>query len=360
MHQTTDASAPRAESRPTAADAVRTMARPHVQRARYRARRALDRIDNEPVRLARHLLEALHDTPIDVLYLGDSTSSFVAPYDTDRRRLPQMVADALGASVRVHVVKGASFNANMYEAYLRLLRATDQRPLVIASLAVRSHTPTLTRHPVHGHHRALATIRSIDASRGAWRVHGAWPPPTQADFDVFHQVPHATLLGQGTMGTYRERLAALEDAGNHEAYLCVLYDYLHGGCVPAGPEGLEAVTRLGSTLRSFGCCAVVYQLPVPVERGAELLGAGFRTRAEANLSALEEAYRHGAGHDALVVGHGTRFPTGEFLDPADGTEHLNAAGRAHLAGLIVDAVRGRLGGPVTRSHHERGTSELRG
>lgn len=316
--------------------------RPSARRARYLARKSLDRIDNEAVRRGRALMRALRKHPPDVLYLGDSTVSFVAPEDTDRRRLDTMIKDALGEEVSVHVVDGRGFNPDIYDAYLRLLEGVSVRPLVVVPLCIRVRTP-LTEHPVYGHKRALQKIRSADPSRGAWRLHGAWPKPTEAEFEAYYRLPYSTLLGEGFVGDYVKRINELErTAEDDDERVRMLYAYHHGGLLESASPKMEAVTRMGRTLRELGCAAVAYQTPVPVGTGAALLGPELAVRTAASFAALNEAYRLGAGEDAEIVESGTCFSADEFIDPRDATEHLNEAGRRRLTELIVSAVKQQL------------------
>ncbi|HEY3844110.1 MAG TPA: hypothetical protein VGL48_12745 [Acidimicrobiales bacterium] len=314
-------------------------ARPRVVvKAKHQVRRSLNRVDNESVRRARSLLHALHHHPPDVLYLGDSAVSFVGAQDADRRRLSTMVADALGSGTAVHVVDGPSFNADIYDAYLGLLKGMPLPSVIVVPLCVRVRFSPWIEHPVHGHKRAIQKIREFDPSRPSWHVHGAFRTPHKPDFDAFHRVPYPNLLGQKTVGDFVSQISAYQRSGDNLARERLLYAYHHGGLLTAGSAAMEAVTVMGQTLRELGCTTVVYQTPVPVQKGIEHYGTEFRSRTEQNFAVLNEAYRLGAGADAAVIESGGCFSTDEFIDPRDATEHLNEAGRRRLAGYIVNEI----------------------
>jgi hypothetical protein len=314
-----------------------------VQSLRSRTRQTLDRIDNEQVRRARGLVRALRQGQPDVLYLGDSEMSFVAPYDTDRRRLGTMVADDLGPAISVRAVHGPSFNPDIFDAYLGLLRGTSHRPLVVVPLWTRGRFTPWIEHPVHGHKRATAAIRQIDPTRSSWRIHRVFAPPTQEEFDQFGRVLYETLLGEGTVDDYVAPIREHLRSGDEDRALRALYAYHYGGLLRAGSPEVEAVTRMGRTIRELGCAAVVYQTPIPVQMGAELLGPELAERTAESYAVLNEAYRLGAGEDSEIIESGTCFATDEFIDPNDATEHLNERGRRRLSGLVTDAIRRRLG-----------------
>ncbi|HEY3841910.1 MAG TPA: hypothetical protein VGL48_01555 [Acidimicrobiales bacterium] len=322
--------------------ALKARQHPLVLRARHTARRSLDRIDNEPVRRARGLLKALKGSnPPDLLYLGDSMLSFVSPTDVDRRRLDTMVADGLGAEKSMHVVDGASFHVDIFEAYLRLLYGTSHRPLVIVPLWIRGRTAPFIEHPVHGHKKAIEKIRQVDPSRGAWRVRGMWPRPTPEKFEAFYEVPFPTVLGDLKVGDYVRPIAEFKRSGNEAERLKTLYAYHHGGLLLPDSPVMEGVTRMAATIRDLGCRVVVYQTPVPVETASALLGPELVTRTAASFAALDAAYRAGSGDDTEIVQSGMSFPESEFIDPTDASEHLNQHGRIRLAEMITDAVKRR-------------------
>jgi hypothetical protein len=313
---------------------------------RYHIRRSLNRIDNEQLRRARGLLKTLKLQPLDVLYLGDSTTSFVGSGDTDRRQLKTMIGDALGTDVSYHVVDGPSFSPDIYDAYLQLLRAASQPPLVIVPLCVRVRVPPWIEHPVHGHKRALQELRKVDPFKGAWRVHAAFPSPTQEDFDEHRRVPYSTLLGEGTVDDYVSKIGEYGRSGRHDERVRMLYAYHHGGLLKTGSPAMEAVTRMGCTLRELGAPSVVYQTPVPVEKAVELFGTQMAERTAESFAVLNAAYRLGAGTDAPIIECGTSFSTDEFIDPSDASEHLNETGRRRLTDLIVTEVRARAVHPL--------------
>jgi hypothetical protein len=307
-------------------------------RARYNARRTLDRIDNEAVRRGRGLLKRLRSDPPDVAFLGDSALSFVGPQDSDRRRLDAMVADLLGPHTSLKGVDGASYHPDLFDAYLGLLEATPHRPIILLPLCVRVRTPQLMEHPIYGHKKAVQFLRQVDPSRGAWRVRRAWPRPTLSDFEEFRRVSHSTLLGDWTVGDYLERMEASQSSGDQISRIKTLYAYLHGGLLEADSPAMESVTRLGRTIRELGCPTVVYQTPVPVETGVTYLGQALADRTSANFAVLNAAYRLGAGEDVEIIESGTAFAESEFIDPTDATEHLNDVGRLRLAEMMVASI----------------------
>lgn len=316
--------------------------------ALYYTRRALARVDNAEVRGARVLLKTVRRNPPDVVYLGDSAVSFVSAADDDRRRLYRMVADSLGTDITLHPLHGGSFHPALFAEYARLIAAAKRRPLVVLPLCVRVRTLPWIEHPVFGHKAATEFLRTVGPSTPAWRVRAGFTRPTEADFAKFYPLPHPTWAGQLTVGDYVRTLKNAAETGlNDDDRVKLLYAYHHGGIIEPDSVHLDAITRLATTLRELGCPVVVYQTPVPVETGDIFYGPAFSELIRRNFELLDAAYRRGSGDGdgdgAEILQTGMDFSPAEFIDPRDGSEHLNQSGRLRLAATITAAAQARLG-----------------
>lgn len=310
---------------------------PRLEGLRGTAGRALDAVDHPQLRQARLLLRT---TP-DVVLLGESVLSFVGAHDHDRRTVPAMVADALGPSVSVVAVHGGGYHADLLAAFVELLAHRRHRPrVVVAALWVRGRLRPWVVHPRFGHVDAVRRLRALDPATPPWRVRGSLRRGGAEAFADFHRTPYATLLGPGTVGDYAVPLRGSELIGQER--LRRLYAYHHGGELVPGDPDVAAFTRLGSSLRALGSPYVVYQAPVSVITGTEVLGEAFRDRVEQNFRVADDALRAGTGAPTPVLQTGCAFDPEEFLDPSDGSEHLNEHGRRRLADLLVAQVRARL------------------
>jgi hypothetical protein len=322
--------------------ALMRRAMPYLGRSKRRVRLFLNRIDDEPVRRARGLMKALRTDPPDILWLGDSMLAVGAVDDTDRRRVQHMAAEEVGPGVTWRIIDGAGFNPDMYNGYLRLVQGSSARPLLILPLCIRVRTP-LILHPVYGKRRSIERLRQIDPAKGRWRVHAAFPPATPEEFEAFYKLPYDTILGPGVVGDFVQPIKELERSGrDNDELLRLRFAYHHGSLLSQDGYGIDEITEMGRMVRELGCEAVIYESPVPVPRTVELLGPELHDRILANFELIRAAYREGAGADARIIENGMVFPTDEFADPDDGTEHLNQVGRARLAHLIATEVKQRL------------------
>lgn len=301
--------------------------------ARLRRRRA--RIDNVEVRRARALARLVRAGAFDVLMLGDSMVGFTAPYDSDKRPFHQMVQDSLGLDSPMHVVPGGGYNPPLFNGFVRQLEAHPGRPLVILPLTVRIHTFPWLRHPFYSYERPSRFLSTVDATTPLRRIRKGFPLPGSREFAKFYALTFPTWAGDLTIGDYVHPLKG-NDLGEVEAAR-LLYAYHHGGEVDQGAP-LEPLRELGERLSRLGLPVVVYQTPVPVEKGVELHGPQFRELAERNFAALEEAFVSGYG-DVSVLRTGLSTPTAHFIDWHDGSEHLNEHGRLPIAAAVVDAAK---------------------
>ena len=316
---------------------ARSRLRPAISFTADGVRRQIGRIDNAEVRKARRLARRARTAPPDVLYLGDSAVSFVASYDADKRPLHRMVGDALPPEVTMHAVYGGSYNPLIYNEFVRLLEGHEARPLVILPLWVRGRTLPWIEHPVFGHQRASQFLSTLDATTPLRKIRKGFARPTQAEFERFRALEFPTWAGDLRIGDYIDRLKGNTLDGDEAARL--LYAYHHGGEIDTGGP-LDTVRELGARLRRLDLPVVVYQTPVPVEKGVELHGPSFFELAERNFRLLEEAFVSGYGA-VPILPTGLSVPTTDFIDWRDGSEHLNDRGRSVIAAAVVAAAKDR-------------------
>ncbi|HSY16202.1 MAG TPA: hypothetical protein VK816_09460 [Jatrophihabitantaceae bacterium] len=306
------------------------------------ARRWYQQLDNPEVRNARRLAEAVRSAPPDVVYFGESASLFVSGADADQRPLFRMIADELGAGTTVHAIAGAGYHARLFDAYAQLLGAGSWRPVVVLPLWVRGSFTAWTRHPVYGYQHAVRAIRAVDRNAPLWRIRARIGPPGELDWTLHDQLSHPTLIGDLKVGAYRLPLKDPAKYGlDRQARLRLLYAFHHGGAITPDTPYLADVTRFGRTLRELGCPVVAYQTPVPVERGVELFGPAFADLAAANFALMGEAFGRGYGPVGIPP-TGTSYASSDFVDPDDGTEHVNEKGRLRLAAEIAGGVSAAL------------------
>jgi hypothetical protein len=310
-------------------------------RARFgpSVRRWRKRLDNPEVSQARALVHRLRSGPLDVLHLGASESLFVAPYDEDPRTLPAMVADGLAPDLSMYSLVGASYHPRLYLAYLEVAATYPVRPVVVLGLCIRFGFPPWSHHPEYSFARSLGALGQIDAHSAPWRFHASLPLATAADFARHDQVEYATLDGiRTTIGEFRNQLKDPEAGLSPEEQIRGLYAFHHGSTATLPATFLADVTRLGRRLQEMGLPVVVYQLPVPVARGSQVLGEALRSQTIENLARMDSAFADGYG-PIDILQTGVLLDEDEFIDPADATEHVNERGRKRIADLIVEAVR---------------------
>lgn len=324
---------------PTPATTAATpVAPPQASGARRRARVLRNRLDNLEVRRARIMMERLRTGTVDVLAIGDSTWAFTAPYDEDPRHLAVMVADGLGDTTTMHAVVGAGYNANLIDAYLGLAQRGGFRPVVIVPLTVRLVTVAWGTHPNYTYRGAVSAIGQMPGDLPLRRIRKAVRPPSVADFDAYDSLTISAFGETAPIRDFRRRLKQPEAHGlDREGREKLLYAFHHGEQVAPDSVYLEAIRKMGRRIAGMGSPVVAYETPVPVIRGEELHGPEFRRRALANQESVRQAFREGFGGPVEILETGTIFPTEEFIDPEDASEHVNARGRSRLADLIVEA-----------------------
>lgn len=310
---------------------------------RLRVRRALERLDNPELRQARRLVRRLRRGDVDVVYISESTATFVGIDDGDPRHLGQMVIDEL-APAHTALVAGPGYLSDLLASYVHLVGEAEQLPVVVHPLWVRGTFLPWVRNPIYERSRSGAAVRALDPHTPPWRIRGSFP--RLRDFTEHEQLPHPTLAGDLKVCDYTGPLRARgAEALAPRDHARLLYAY-HHAATPS-PAGLASVRQLGAALAALGCRTVAYETPISVETGVDLLGEEFAPLHAANMRMVDEAYLDGLGRPGIILPTTASFSPDEFVDPWDGSEHLNGAGRARFAHLIADAVNQVLAQPVS-------------
>lgn len=275
-----------------------------------------------------------------MLYVGESALTFVGPNDQDQRNLPRMLDDELGPGPTLLALHGGGYHADLLAAYLEIAARLEHRPrVVVVPLWVRGRLLPWVEHPRFGHAETLRRLAGLDPAAGGPR--GSLSRAPSSAFETYYRRPYATLAGDLTVGDYARPLKA--GSLPPEAALRLLYAFHHGARLVEGSPAMSAVTRLGAAARALGVPIVTYETPLSVHTGQRVLGPEFRDVVEHNFAVMRSAYRAGAGAQADVLGTGSAFAEADFIDPADGSEHLNEQGRKKLAAILARAVRDQYG-----------------
>ena len=316
-----------------------------IRRARSseRLRSFVDTYDDKEVRRARKLATALRsDNPPEVVAFGDSNWIYAAPYDDDLRPLGTMIADAL-APVRVQVVAGAGYYSTLISAYLRLIAQSPVRPVVVVPICARLATVAWSTHPNYTYREAIARIESFEPSTPLGKMRMKAVPPTDEQFRDYGNQVITTWAGTGPISQFRDPLR--DPAGHglteHER-LKLLYAFHHGESIGPDAPTLAEVERMGRVLRDLGVEAVPFQTSLPVDEGVALWGEQFRQNAQNTFDLMGDAFRRGYGSPIDILPIGLVVERSEFIDPDDGSEHMNQRGRTRIAGHLVEAAQAAL------------------
>jgi hypothetical protein len=298
--------------------------------------------DNPEVRQARLLVERLDRGPIDVLHLGASESLFTADYDGDKRTLPQMIEADLPDGRPMHSVAGAGYHPALYMQYLDIAAARGSRPMVIVGLCIRLGEPAWKYHPEYSYLRPLTALRAIDVAAPAKRFKAVIPLASAADFAKHDELIHETVIGTKTVAEFRRLLK--DPVGNglsRDEAVRLLLAYHLAATTDLEPEYLADATALGKRLRELDLPVVCYQMPIPIHQVCDVLGEQARPHILRRLQSLDDAFRAGYG-DVEIVQTGSGLETEDFIDPNDGSEHVNEKGRKKITDGVIGAVKRRL------------------
>lgn len=310
-----------------------------LQAVRPTVKRLRDRFDDPEVRNGRRLVRALRDGPPDVVVFGDSTWLFVAPYDDDQRRLSELVEERLPPGMTMASFIGAGYNSLLMRSFVHLLREHDAHPVVVIPLTARLLASAWRQHPKYNYERPSRILSGVDDTTILRRIRARGTPVTNEEFAAYAARPIETWAGSMTIGELRSWILDSDGPGPaEEEARRMLYAYHYGEEVRASDKTVGEFEALGRALGELGVDVVAYETGVPIDEGVALWGEQFRERTATTFGLLRDALRQGMGTPVSIIESGTIFKPGEFIDLADGSEHLNQLGRQRYADLIAGRI----------------------
>jgi hypothetical protein len=309
-------------------------------RVRRRAQRRLDRDKNPELLNLRNLLRRFQDEgPPQVVFLGDSSSVWIGPDDSDRRTVPDMVTDLLGPRTRVIVARGPGYCAGIYGAFLRHLAACSPPQAIVMMSAVRVSMTPWRLHPHYSASRSVALMNAMPAGL-PWREIPLEPlRPLPADWDEYDRMPVNMWDGsRRTVGELRLLLKAQPQSQVQRVLQNRLLHSLHfPETVRRGDWGAEEWIGVGEQCAKIAAPTTMIATPVNHVAALPEVGARLRMRVQETFDAISDAWLDGVG-DARGSAESetlTSFGPELFIEPDQPHEHLNEAGRRRLAECIV-------------------------
>ncbi len=314
--------------------------RPRTSTLANRLRKYRIEFVNQEVLRLRRAARALRKGDVDVLFLAESSAIHISPADSDRRRLPEMLASELG-DMNVLTIRGPGYNPAVFAELVRLLGTLPQRPrAVVLSVCVRTSTSVhVTRHPAYGYELSLGRLRRMDSLGGWVRAVGPRQPLTEEMYSHFEALPVVSRWEtQSTIGEYRARLKGAGKSPVEPETRRVLFDYFHGEVVEPGHPKLEDWGELARRLADYGVPVIAYRTPVPLGPGELGFPGEFAAHVRRNHRVVESSLQDAAGPWLTLVARDD-LPDDAFVDPEDASEHLSQRGRHLVAADVARAVR---------------------
>lgn len=300
-----------------------------------------DQIVDQQIRQLRQAVRRLRKGDVDVLILGDSSTLYVDQTEEDPRRLGQMIQDELGPDVSVATIAGPGSPPRLRAELIRVLTTLENRPkAVLLSIAPRTATAVhILRHPDYGYPRTLKYLSKVaDADARLFSV-SPHNRATKADFAEFHAQPVTTRWRTASsIGEFQRNLRGRRGAAEDIDRQRMLFDYFHGEIIGPDHPALADLAELGRRLRVYGVPVVLYQPPIPVERGEQYFPGEFAAHVDANSKTVLAAVTDELG-DLVDQVEQDQTPDEEFIDASDGSEHWNYIGRRKMAKVLADHLR---------------------
>jgi hypothetical protein len=271
-------------------------------------------------------------TPLDILYLNDSTMG------TGAQSTAELLSQATGRGVSG--LSGAGYTPTVYAPiFEELVRRRGAPRLVVFQINPRSFSNCAPFHGIYYEHFRrylallrrspladhLACLRAGNSSAASFYGH-RYSRPGQA---------HAAFFTNWEAG----RDFGLEELAKSrgEPIGPLAADYYSAYCRPVEPGHpmLAATAAFIGQIRAAGSGVIVYVTPVNTAQGERLLGEVFTRALAANLAVIREAMSRTG---AVYADYSGLLGEERFNDPGYANEHTDLRGREILAGKLAGQV----------------------
>lgn len=279
----------------------------------------------------------------DVLYLGDSTSTYIHPTDTDTRTLGEMVQSFLPGyrlgilaypASNPEVYLAESFYADKHSKKIEALvipinmrvfsQEWDSRPVFqfVYSKASLSYYDT----PVYPFLRFLITIKAIDLN-----------PISQEEFDNTLIYSGNTAIGKLIDFESIKYLPYSDDNMRR------IINYFYMSDLQPNNRQLLALVKLSDMMKDKSMKLFFYLTPIDYQTGNKFLGDQFTKQLKTNTNVIKTVLaKHGVTVLDLSFSLGSSYFGWKGSQYMYINEHLNNTGRLWLAEHIASEVRNLL------------------
>uniref|UniRef100_I2Q731 Uncharacterized protein n=1 Tax=Desulfovibrio sp. U5L TaxID=596152 RepID=I2Q731_9BACT len=291
--------------------------------------------------IALNFQKSLNNGEAKFLYFNDSVMGGHNDHEP-RTTIAEMVADRL--QVKITPVNRAGYTAVLYREYAAMASLAKDKPLLaIISINLRTFCDQcffeskweyagnnyylhLLSHPP----RLIDVIRSAVSGRGGdERYWDQYLDEMKTDrykelFIKFKSQQEDFFEGIGSGLDEEDRARGRHFVENY------IFD------IDLQHPMLQSLLQTATQFKSSGTKVVFYITPIDVQGGKSLVGPDFEPIIKKNVKVIKEALAE-IGVDCLDMS--SDLPTDRFVDREYACEHLDFAGRAHVASRLGDWLR---------------------
>ena len=300
-----------------------------------------------PYDVLQKLLDSFNTdaTPPDVLLFGDSVYQRVANEDIDRRKLVEMVPDALAPHYRVLPITRQSYHPRFYYQIIRAIEVMRNRPsVVILPVNIRSFSPQWDLRPSWQYSEEIEALESFVANPagGAVRIKQRLKNETTlAEEEAYRSTPVAYALSPfRTIGEFLDIIDSQTLTEEDKAFRkkqIFIFHYMHP--LDDSHRNFIALKEMLNLLQRLKIRALFYITPINMEAGIRIVGQEFKEQVQANIRLISDLIQpHTKNGMIRYADWSFEMSAENFFHDSFATEHLNQAGRLALTQWIASEI----------------------
>jgi hypothetical protein len=267
-----------------------------------------------------------------VIYFGDSVLDTVAPGDTDKSTIVQMLSK-LASSTTIADFSHGAYHLGIYDSYVQYMAHSSSKPqAVIVPINLAEFSPGWDMRPGYQFDEENFDLTTpVPFAQYFFRPLAIFQAIHAVTEEQYEKTP--VYRGTAVVGTVAEFSEPLKYASITPAHMAdqFVFDYMYN--LTPMHRKLVSLQHLIATARAAGIAVYVYITPIDYENGVKYVGPDFLSQTKANTDVICSVL---ASNNMPCLNLAFSLRSNIFNYPVYANEHMKQQGRLFVATQIAN------------------------
>lgn len=279
----------------------------------------------------------------NIIYFGDSTTTWSSKYDSDIRSTPLFLSDFTKDKYTVVGISHPSYGALLFDKFTQYMTDEHYYPeFIIIPINLRSFSPDWDLRPEHQfinerlyislHNTMLAPFLSFLLNIGLTDVNRIYD-------NLYNLAP---IYDRDTIvGINKEFHDKLRDSTLPNVQNAIMFQMFYLGRIHENHRNIQSLVHIADRYQYTKTKVIFYITPIDYETGEKYFGKRFYNQMKENVTTITSELTK---HNAIVLDLSATQPSKNFTwnETTYVNEHLNQSGRSSIVKALLPIIDQRL------------------